>query len=77
MENQIKLMELEEKIDRLEEKLSSSMIYDNSLIKRSLGILGHNILAQLILFIPMVLIFGLFFGMLSSLFSPEGLDQGW
>ena len=77
MENQIKLMELEEKIDRLEEKLSSSMIYDTSLIKRSLGILGHNILAQLILFIPMILIFGLFFGMLSSLFSPEGLDQGW
>ena len=77
MNDQAKIIELESKIKFLEDKLSSSMIYDNSIIKRAIAILGHNILAQLILFIPIVLIFSLFFGVLSSLFFPTGFDQGW
>ena len=69
--------ELEVKINTLEEKLSSSLIYDESLVKRALGIFGHNILAQLILFIPMMFIFAIIAGIFSSLFFPGGLDQGW
>ena len=69
---------MKEKIKTIEEKLTSSMIYDDSLSKRALGIFGHNILAQLILFIPMMFLFviiaGLFF---PTLFSPGVLDQGW
>ena len=77
MENLQKIAELEAKIKILEEKLSSSMIYDDSLLKRALGIFGHNILAQLILFIPMMFLFAIIAGIFSSLFFPGGLDQGW
>ena len=77
MEDQQKIAELEAKIKTIEEKLSSSMIYDDSLLKRALGIFGHTILAQLILFIPMMFLFAIIAGIFSSLFFPGGLDQGW
>lgn len=77
MEDQTKILELEAKVKRLEEKIDSSMIYDSSLFKRAIGIFGHNLLGQIILFIPMMFILGLFFGLLSSLFFPSGFDQGW
>ena len=77
MEDQQKTAELEAKIKTIEEKLSSSMIYDDSLLKRAFGIFGHNILAQLILFIPMMFLFAIIAGIFSSLFFPGGLDQGW
>ena len=77
MEDLQKIAELEVKINTLEEKLSSSLIYDESLVKRALGIFGHNILAQLILFIPMMFLFAIIAGIFSSLFFPGGLDQGW
>ena len=77
MEDLQKIAELEAKINTLEEKLSSSLIYDESLVKRALGIFGHNILAQLILFIPMMFLFAIIAGIFSLLFFPEGLDQGW
>lgn len=77
MDEQTKIMELEAKIKRLEEKFDSSMVYDESLIKRAIGIFGHNLLGQIILFIPMMFILGLFVGLLSTLFFPTGFDQGW
>ena len=60
MEDLNKINEMEKKINEMEKKLSSSIIYEDSLIKRALGIFGHNILAQLILFIPMIFIFSFF-----------------
>ena len=78
MEDQQKITEMEAKINALEKKLSSSIIYDNSLFKRALGVFGHNILAQLILFIPMMLLFAIIAGLfLPTLFFPDILDQGW
>ena len=77
IEDQKKVIELEEKINELEKKLSSSVIYEDSLIKRALGIFGHNIFAQLILFIPMIIIFSFFSGIFSELFFPDIIDQGW
>lgn len=77
MDDYSKTMELEAKIKLLEEKLNSSIIYDESLFKRAIGIFAHNLLGQIILFIPMIFIFGLFIGLLSTLFFPTGFDQGW
>ena len=77
MENLQKIAELEAKIKTIEKKLSASMIYDDSILKRALGIFGHNILAQLILFIPIMFLFAIIVGIFSSLFFPGGLDQGW
>ena len=77
MDDLQKKAEIEAKIKTLEKKLSSSMIYDDSLLKRALGVFGHNILAQLILFIPIMFLFAIIAGIFSSLFFPGGLDQGW
>ena len=77
MNDENKIIELEEKIKKIEAKLSSSMIFNKSIIKRSISIFGHNILAQLILFIPIIFFLGLILGLLSKLFTPSILDQGW
>lgn len=77
MDEQKQIIELDRKITALEERLSSAIIFDKSLIKRALGVLGYNLLAQLIIFIPMMLIFMIFASMFTSLFFPGGIDQGW
>ncbi|MAJ44764.1 MAG: hypothetical protein CMF96_08510 [Candidatus Marinimicrobia bacterium] len=77
MENQDKITEFEAKIKRIEEKLNTSMIYDESFFKRAIGIFGHNLVGQIILFIPIIFILGLLIGIFSLLFFPAGFDQGW
>ena len=51
MENQDKIIEFEAKIKKIEEKLNTSIIYDESFFKRAIGIFGHNLVGQIILFI--------------------------
>ena len=77
MDEQQQIIELERKVSALEERLSSSIIFDKSLIKRALGVFGYNLLAQLILFVPMMIIFMIIASMFTSLFFPGGIGQGW
>jgi len=77
MDDQNKIFELETKIKQLEDKLNSSMVFDDSLLKRAIGIFGHNLLGQIILFLPIMILLGIIVGFLSSLFFPSGFDQGW
>ena len=52
-----RLQELEDRLDELEEEIPDTGLLVQSFIKRAFTVFGHNLSANLIVSIPLVLIF--------------------
>lgn len=52
-----RLQELEDRLDEIEEEIPDTGLLDQSFIKRAFTVFGHNLVANLIVSIPFVIIF--------------------
>ncbi len=55
-----KLQELQERIIELESSLPDTALLDHSFLKRAFTVFGHNLVANLIVSIPFVILFQYF-----------------